>query len=311
MILTVTPNPMLEKNVWLPKFTAGSVHRAEKVKIIAGGKGINVSRALVQFNESTLATGFLGGYTGKIIEQLLNNENIPSDFVEIDSTTREGITIFENSVQGRTAIFDPGHELKKKDIVALCDKIEKLLPQCQAMALCGSMPSQDFNTLYSELINLAHAAKVPLFLDSYHEPLKRGLTARPQFVKPNREEALETFGIDIRVSGGLRKILKYLHQFSPLYAFVTDSQNSLGALCDNRFYQVTPPQIQCVNDLGSGDTFLAGFLYGWINKMRGADLICFATAAGTVNAMHWLPGYVNLDKTKVLAKQVRLNLLTE
>src|SRR5262245_54254136 len=241
MILTVTPNPMLDKTLWLDELRCGATHRAQRMTMIVGGKGINVSRALTGLGESTLATGFLGGPTGAEIRALLEIEKIPNDFVELSATTRVGVTLVEEKSGRRTAVFEPGAQLQAREVGALLERVEQLLPRCRALALCGSMPCAGFDRLYADLIQRAHLRNAPVFLDSYHGPLKAGLAARPQFLKPNREEALQTFGLDARAPGGMQKLLHLLARSGAQCVFVTDADRPLGVMLNGKQYLVTPP----------------------------------------------------------------------
>jgi len=309
MILTVTPNPMLDKIISLARFSLGEVQRAQAMTTIAGGKGVNVSRALLALGESTLATGFLGGHTGQAIRGLLDKEGLPHHFVEIESTTREGFTFVEAESGARTAVFEPGHRITASEVNALLKMTAELLPQCTAMALCGSMPVPGFDDMYASLIRLAHQHSVPVLLDSYHEPMRLGMRAKPEFCKPNREEARATFGVDCRAAGGMRQLLHTLASQGVVGAFVTDGDRPLGATWNGETYSIKPPAIRYVNALGSGDAFVAAFLYGWVREMALEELARFAVAAGAVNASHELPGYANLQEIEELMAQIEIQRL--
>ncbi len=309
MILTVTPNPLLDKTLALDALRSGETHRARRVEMIAGGKGLNVARALVGLQEKTLATGFLGGHTGAVVRKLLTRENIPHDFVEIAGATREGFTLLEENFGRRTTVFEPGPQLHAHEVEALLQHIEQRLPHCRALALCGSMPCTGFDAMYANLIQMAHAARVPVFLDSYDAPLKLGLQAQPQFLKPNREEALQTFGIDSRTPGGMQELLQLLASSGPHGVFVTDADRPLGIVLNGKQYRAAPPAIPCRNPLGSGDAMVAGFLYGWLRGMTELEVIRFAVAAGTVNAMHTVPGYADLEEIQAWTQKVEINFL--
>ncbi len=306
MILTVTPNPMLDKTLWLEELRTGETHRAQRLEVIAGGKGINVARALRGLGENTLATGFLGGPAGTTMRALLDSDSIPHEFIETAGTTREGFTVVENKSGRRTAVFEPGPQLYPKEVEALLAFVQRRLPESRALALCGSMPSPGYDELYAEMIHLAHAAHVPVFLDSYLEPLKLGLAARPQFLKPNREEALQTFGIDTRAAGGMQKVMHRLASFGTQCFFLTDADRPIGVGLHGKQYLATPPPVACRNPLGSGDAMVAGFLYAWLQGWPAEELIRFAVAAGSVNARHTMPGYANLEEIKALAVQVKI-----
>ena len=311
MILTVTPNPMLDKTIWVSAFAKGAVHRGERLEQVAGGKGLNVARALVGLGEATLATGFLGGWTGNVIRSLLDEQNIPQQFIEIAATTREGFTFVARDHNERTAVFEPGPPLQLHEVEALQQFVHTCLPRCRALALCGSMPSAGFDTLYANLIQQAHAARVPVFLDSYLAPLKLGLQAEPQFLKPNREEALQTFGLDARKPEEAKKLFALLKRTSTRGVFITDAEQPVLAWLHGKSYRITPPRVACRNPLGGGDVFVAAFLWGWLNKTPDEELLRFAVAAGSLNAMHDLPGYANLKEIKALMREVKLEGLPE
>ncbi len=306
MILTLTPNPMLDKTIWLAHFEQGQVHRGERMAQVAGGKGLNVSRALVGLGEATLATGFLGGWTGYIIRGLLDEQHIPHHFIEIAATTREGFTFVDERNGERTAVFEPGPQLRPHEVEALKQFVQEQLPSCRALALCGSMPCSGCDALYADLINMARAANVPAFLDSYLAPLKLGLAAGPQFLKPNREEALITFGLDMRIPKEAHELLHLLTQSGAQCIFLTDAQHLVRVRYNNADYVLTPPVIDCANPLGGGDVLVAAFLYGWLRELKGEELLRFAVAAGTVNAMHNVPGYADIEEIKSMMPQVKL-----
>lgn len=304
MILTVTPNPMLDKTLWVKSLTLGVTHRASRAVTIGSGKGINVSRALLALGEQTLATGFLGGYTGAQVRKLLDDENLPHDFVAVAGLTRVGITVFDDTREDYTAVFEPGPELRQNEVEALIEKVRSLLPRCRAVALCGSMPSAEFDDLYFRLIESAKAANVPVFLDSYKEPLRQGLKAHPDFLKPNRDEVLQTFGIDIREPHGMKEMLRELSQAGAQWIFLTDGARKVGVYAQGQCYLTAPPKIEVVNTLGGGDAMLAAFLYGWLRQMATEDLIRFAIAAGAVNAEDFMPGFADLNRIVLLANNV-------
>ncbi len=306
MILTVTPNPMLDKTIWVSSFAKGEVHRGERMEQVAGGKGLNVSRALVGLGAVTLATGFLGGGAGKVIRGLLDAQNIPHQFLEIAATTREGFTIVDNATNARTAVFEPGPQLESSEVDALKQFVREQLPQCHALALCGSMPSAGHDNLYADLIRQAHAARVPVFLDSYLAPLQQGLNAEPHFLKPNREEALQTFGLDVRNPEEKQRLFALLKRERTWAIIITDAERTVHAWLNGKSFLAHPPRLVCRNPLGGGDVFVAAFLYGWLRKMPSAELLRFAVAAACVNALHDMPGYANLAEIETMREQVIL-----
>ena len=126
MITTVTLNPMLDKTVAVDSLRRGAVSRASGVSTIVGGKGVNVSRQLSRLGEETVATGFIGGEIGSILERLLDGEKIPHRFIRIAGMTREGVTYLEPEGT-MTSVFEPPHS------VTLAEA-GRLLEECRALA---------------------------------------------------------------------------------------------------------------------------------------------------------------------------------
>jgi 1-phosphofructokinase family hexose kinase len=309
MILTVTPNPMLDKTLWVPAFAPGNIHRALRLDVLAGGKGINVTRALHFLKENAVATGFVGGRTGEEIVETLKQEGLQHDFVTVAGTTREGFTIVDSQTGQHTAVFEPGHQLTGQEIEALFKKVADLLPYCQALALCGSMPCPGFDGFYARLIEQARRHNVPVMLDTYGEPLQLGLKASPNFLKPNRDEALQTFGIDGREPGGKRKLLEKFAGTGATHVFLTDGERPVAVFAEGEFFLAQPPNIRAVNALGSGDAMVAAFLYGYLRSLSTPLLIAFAIAGGAVNAREFLPGFADLDQITTLATQIEIEPL--
>jgi fructose-1-phosphate kinase PfkB-like protein len=166
------------------------------------------------------------------------------------------------------------------------------------------MPSAGFDDLYFRLIESAKAANVPVFLDSYKEPLRHGLEAHPDFLKPNREEVLQTFGVDVREPQNMKGMLSELSHAGAQWIFLTDGARKVGVYAQGQCYLAAPPKVEVVNALGGGDAMVAAFLYGWLRKMATADLIRFTVAAGAVNAKDFMPGFADLNRIVLTAKNV-------
>jgi fructose-1-phosphate kinase PfkB-like protein len=166
------------------------------------------------------------------------------------------------------------------------------------------MPCAGFDDLYFRLIQAAKVMNVPVFLDSYKDPLRHGLKAHPDFLKPNRDEALYTFGIDIREASGMKEMLREMSKTSAQWVFVTDGAGEVGVYAQGEYYLAAPPPINYVNGLGSGDAMAGAFLFGWLRKMPIADLIRFTIAAGAVNAEEFMPGFADLARIQAMSKRV-------
>ena len=305
MILTVTANPLLDRMLEIDAPAWGRVHRAEQVYELAGGKGVNASRAVARLGYRTTATGFLGGYTGRRILELLAREAIPSDFVEIASQTRSGVTL-KNTRVLLTAFYDPPHQLRLGDLGRFIDKFMILLQRARFCIIAGSMPGAEFSDFYRDLIQRSRHAGVPVLLDTYGDPLRLGAAAAPDVVKINRHEAAAAFGFRADDETELLQWMDAQHQLGSRLVVVTHGGEPGWARHSSGFYRIAPPSIRLVNALGCGDCVAAGIAVGWSEGWPLEHLLAFAFAAGSANAEIWDPAMIERSRVQELTRAVRI-----
>jgi len=283
MITTVTLNPMLDKTVTVEAVTRGAISRATGVSMIVGGKGVNVSRQLRSLGEETVATGFIGGEIGSLLERLLDGEGIPHRFVRIAGMTREGVTYLEPGGT-MTSVFEPPGAVT-------AEEAERLLEECRALAgksdwvVCsGSSPSPGADDLFRTVVADCRSRGVPVVLDTYGGPLARGLESRPDLLKPNREEYEKTFGTRLQGESDMVRAARHLIALGVRYSLITDGARPFAAADGHGAWIVTPPRVQAVDPTGSGDSMIAGILYGLRQSWPFADCLRFGAASGAANA---------------------------
>ena len=286
MILTVTLNPMLDKTVFLERLRPGSIHRARAMGAVVGGKGVNVSRQLLHLGTRTIATGFAGGETGRALRRMLDEEGIPERFVPIESQTREGMTYREAS--GRvTAVFEPPHQVTRTEARKLRARCQSLLGRTSWVVCSGSSPSPKADNLFRLILRDARSRGVHTALDSYGPALALGVTARPTLLKMNREEYASTFKVKIKSVRDLKSLLAARIASGAGICIITDGPRAAYAAGNGRFYRIRPPAMRTVNPTGSGDSMLAGMLFGLTNNWGLARSLIFGVAAGAANAAVW------------------------
>jgi 1-phosphofructokinase family hexose kinase len=283
MITTVTLNPMLDKTVTVEALRRGAVSRATGVSMVVGGKGVNVSRQLRLLGEESLATGFVGGEIGSLLERMLDAEGIPHRFVRIGAMTREGVTYLEPGGT-MTSVFEP-------PAAPTPEEGERLLEECRALArvsdwvVCsGSSPSAASDGLFRAIIDDCRSRGVPVVLDSYGKALERGLESRPDLLKPNREEFEQTFGISLPGRSEMASAARQLVAQGIRYVLITDGARPFVAAEAAGAWCVTPPHVGVVDPTGSGDSMIAGLLYGLRQSWPFPDCLAFGAAAGASNA---------------------------
>ena len=188
MILCVNLNAAIDKTIVVNAFQLGEIHRPEAVKSLAGGKGCNVARALQQFGETPVVTGWVGGTAGQFIENGLQQEGIQTDFVYTDFESRTCTSILDSNNQAMTEIYENGDPVPAAKVAEMLANFGEIVGGYTAVTLSGSIPPGVPHDVYAQLINIAHEADVPAFLDSSKEALLQGVAARPFLIKPNETE---------------------------------------------------------------------------------------------------------------------------
>ncbi len=308
MILTVTLNTMLDKTIYVDHLRRGKIHRSERLEMVAGGKGINVSRQLVKLGKPTVATGFIGGETGNIISGLMSDEGIDHDFVRIRSMTREGVT-YRESDNSVTSVFEPPHTIYGDEPVLLIEKCRQLLTRCNWVVCCGSSPNPAADGIFRDVILEAVQNGKKTVLDSYGEPLRSAVSERPFLIKANLQEFESTFGITIAGESNIRSVLNDYLEMGINTVIVTNGPENIYAASSEAHWLITPPTIKAVNPTGSGDAFIAGFIYATENGLDFEECLRFAAASGTANAATWKVAASSYDDIECLTGKVEIRKL--
>ena len=308
MVTTITLNPMLDKTLSIDRLERGAIHRASKMDMVAGGKGINVSRQLKHLGVASVATGFLGGETGAIMTRLLTAEGITHDFVLSNSLTREGLTYRERD-GAWTALFEPAPRVEIEAVHKLSKKIDYLASKSTWLVCGGSSPGNEADDIYYEAILSAHRHGIASVLDSYGYALELGLKAQPTMVKPTRREFEVTFGQSLKSDHDYVEALTVLLKGGARYCVISDGAEPFYAAIQGHYWKVVPPMVPAVNPTGSGDAMVAGILYGFFQGWKFERCLAFGAAAGAANARKWDVANSSLAEIMAVEPDVKLQRL--
>lgn len=315
MIVTVTLNPAWDKTVNLQQLNIGELNRIQKVEQDAGGKGINVSKTLQVLGIQSIATGFLGGNTGKGIEAYLQSKGIQTDFVWLDAETRTNTKIVE-STGTVTEVNEPGPEISEEQIQELIYKLEQYANQDTIFVLAGSIPKGVDTGIYGKLTACLHEHGAKVLLDADGEAFQKALDAKPDFIKPNHIELLTYCQSAGMVSKDAREYDQTIEQLISLAKSLQDqgmetvaiTRGSKGALWlqKDMVWAADPIPVTVHSTVGAGDAFVAGMCYGWEKKLPVEENIrlCMAVSAGAVTTYGTKPPAYELiqdliNKTKL------------
>ncbi|MFI5455150.1 MAG: 1-phosphofructokinase family hexose kinase [Isosphaerales bacterium] len=290
MILCVTLNPCLDKTLTVPAWRPGDLVRGRAVREVVGGKGNNVSRALLRLGRKPRPVTFLGGATGVHCESLLRaDDRLEPLVVRTEAPTRVILTVRTEASAEQTAFFDPDPSITAAEAEALAHQVEHALQSdtVEALTLSGSSPAPSTHGLYSDLIALARARGVPVFLDTYGPALGAIWGFWPTAVQLNRREAAAHLKKPHASDDDVAGMLRDWHRHGVDCVVVTDGPLPVSILLRGRRYWAIPPAIEAVNPIGSGDALLAGLVDGWLSGLEPEPLFRHAIACAVANALVW------------------------
>ncbi|MEU3949377.1 1-phosphofructokinase [Streptomyces sp. NPDC029526] len=276
MIVTVTPNPSLDRTYEVPSLDRGEVVRATGERVDPGGKGVNVSRAVAAAGRRTVAVLPLGGAPGALVAQLLDAQGIEVAPVPVEGPTRSNIALAESDGV-LTKINAPGPELSAAEQELLLRTVYRQSAGADWIACCGSLPRGLDPSWYAEVVTRAHSAGVRIALDTSGPALTAALSGRPDVVKPNAEELAEAVGRPLATVGDAAKAAGELREMGAkavLASLGADGQLLVDA--DGTWFGTA--RVETVrSNVGAGDSSLAGFL---IAGGRGPEALASAVAHG-------------------------------
>jgi 1-phosphofructokinase/tagatose 6-phosphate kinase len=194
MIVTVTMNAALDRTLTVPNFQRGQRHRASGGLTLAGGKGINVARALKGLDVPVVATGLVGGLTGTRIVEQLTGEAILNDFVRIADESRTSTAVVDPTSSSYTEINEWGPHVEPEELDMLREKLRYLATAADVVIFAGSLPRGIEDDFYGDLIRELNKRSIQTVLDAEGEPLRMGTAAEPFLVSPNQREAESLVG---------------------------------------------------------------------------------------------------------------------
>ncbi|MEU9083106.1 1-phosphofructokinase [Streptomyces sp. NPDC048357] len=300
MILTVTPNPSLDRTYEVPSLDRGRVLRATGDQVDPGGKGVNVSLAVAAAGARTTAVLPLGGGFGILLAELLGAHGVDVTAVSIAGQTRSNIAVAEPDGT-LTKINTPGPELSPEEAALLLETVAAGSGEATWIACCGSLPRGLGPGWYAELVTRARAAGARVAVDTSGPALPATLAARPEVIKPNAYELATAVGRPLSTLGDVLKAAEELRSLgagSVLASLGGDGQLLVSA--EGAFHGTAPvPAVR--STVGAGDAALAGFL---IAGGAGPDALASAVAHGAAAVQ--LPGSAMPTPADLRPDQVRI-----
>jgi 1-phosphofructokinase len=308
MIVTVTPNPGLDRTLTVPRLLFNRVTRATSLQLDWGGKGFNVSRALKALGIESLAMGFVGGATGRMLAQGLVDLGISTDFVYIADETRTNIVIAESNEERHIKVNEAGPTVRATELTAFLDLASDRVRPGDVWVFCGSLPPGVPSDFYARLIALVQAAGARAFLDTSGEPLRLGCAAQPYLVKPNALEVEEITGRKIRSKAHTLDAAGFVLAQGVELAAISLGVDGLLLASEHGAVWARPPAVQARNAVGAGDALVAGIIWALTHELPLDQVARWGVACGTASAMRKGVNFGTYDEAKALYRQVQIEL---
>lgn len=312
MILTVTLNAAIDRTVAVPSFRPGHRHRAVEARTVAGGKGVNVARALKLLGRPVIATGLAGGPTGTRILERLVEESILNDFTRIGEESRTNLAVLDPTTGEQTEINERGPEVSSEEIERFLEKLLYLAKGAAFCVIAGSIPPGVDPGVYARLVAELRELGVPALLDADGEPMRAGLRAEPAVVAPNVIEAEEAVGHEFEDAADLSLGLNGLLEMGAREAIVT-RENGCVAICgensERRRYEVEIEPLEAVATVGSGDAFVAGYVAARYEGGSAAECLAYGVACGAESTQHLGAGTVDPAEVERFLERVQVREL--
>ena len=283
MIVTVTLNAAIDRTLTVPNVQLGHRHRASQGMTLAGGKGINVARALKRLDVPVVATGLAGGRTGTRIVEELTAEAILNDFVRIVDESRTSTAVVDPTTGTYTEINEWGPHVSEDELGILVQKIRYLSRGADAVVFSGSLPRGVGEGFYGEVIRELNRRGVQTVLDSEGMPLRLGAEAEPFLVTPNVVEAEGLVGQEFTEEEDFAMALDAIVEMGPRNVLITRDDGCVALLREERSvrrFHAQSPRLEPISAVGTGDVLLAGFLAARLDGRSPEESLRTAVAAG-------------------------------
>jgi 6-phosphofructokinase 2 len=285
LIATVTLNPCIDRVIYVHDLVLDETNRYTKLTRYAGGKGIDVSRAIQEMCGRTIAYGFVGGAPGQVMQILLDEAAVAYNFTPISQETRTNFIITDLKTKRQTRIDSPGPHISQREFERFQRKLRLIHPKPDLMVLGGSVPPGISGRVYHDMILEAKEYGVRCILDCDGQWLADGIKARPFLVKPNVREAQELLGRKLETKEDVIEAVLELVAAGVENAVISCGRHGLVAAREGQVVVAIPPEVKVRSLVGAGDCTVAGLALKLVENRSLRDACRLAVAMGTAAVM--------------------------
>jgi 6-phosphofructokinase 2 len=258
LISTITLNPSLDQYLTVDGLVVDGPNRWSRLHRYAGGKGIDVSRAIHEMGGRTIAYGFIGGTVGRAVEIFLDEEGVSFSFTPIKRETRTNFIITDSKTNHQTRIDAPGPYITRDEFARFQRKMQRIRPSPDLIVMGGSAPPGIPDNVYYTIITEAKGFGVRSILDADGQWLAEGIKARPYLIKPNVREAEELLGRELPDEAAIIKAARDIVEMGVEIVVISRGKDGIIAATRDAVVKAVPPEVKVKSAVGAGDCTIAG-----------------------------------------------------
>jgi len=281
VIATITLNPSLDRRVTVHGLMVDESNRWTSSHLYAGGKGIDVSRAIHEMGGRTIAYGFIGGHEGRTLEVLLDEEGVPFSFTPIEQETRTNFIILDSRISRQTIINAPGPHISKKEFERFSRKMRGIYPSPALIVAGGSVPPGIPVNIYHDIVTEAKGFEIRAIVDSEGQWLEEAIKAKPYLIKPNVREAKGLLRIELPDEEAIVKAALKLVKMGIEVVVISRGKDGIITATKEQIVKAVPPPVKVRSAVGAGDCTIAGLALKLAHNEPLIEACRLAVAMGT------------------------------
>ena len=302
MIYTVTFNPSLDYIVSVSDFKLGLTNRTDSELLLPGGKGINVSTVLQNLGIANTAFGFTAGFVGEEVRKEVEQLGVKAEFISLDEGVSR-INLKLKSIDG-TEINGMGPKISAEKVQELMEKLDTL-KEGDVLFLAGSIPSSMPDDMYEKIMARLDGRGVMIVVDATKDLLLNVLEYHPFLIKPNNHELGDIFGVELKTREEVVPYGKKLQEMGARNVLISMAGEGAVLIAEDRqVFDKPAPKGHLVNAVGAGDSMVAGFMAGWMDKQDYEHAFCMGIASGSASAFSEY--LATKSEIEAIYKQVRV-----
>lgn len=310
MIRILCLNPTIDRMYYIEGFNAGNQYHGNCPDTYPGGKGINIARVLSNYQVKAIVYAFVGGATGKKIEEEISRIGQKGVYFWHEGETRSTINVMDRKNNRETEITESGAKITKEQQEEFLRRLESDIEEGD-LVICSGLPANGMDyDIYKQVSNICYKKDAKCFVDANREYLANSFPGRYSFAKPNENELKSLFSVEKDMTE--KEILicgQKLLQLGVEVVLVSMGSEGAIAITKNACFKVDIPKVNVVSTIGSGDSSVAGFCVGIIEGKGIQECLKLSMAFGVVNAMHAEVGYVTPVEVEGIIKKIDIQVL--